>query len=137
MTLRVSHTTVNARDPYALSVFWAELLGYAADPEDPNAPGRVECMIYSPDRRHRILFIAVEHLQEGGRLHFDLAPVSGTRDAELERVRDLGAREVADRRTPDGRGWVVFADPEGNEFCVLRSHEERGASGDHFVPFPE
>lgn len=136
MALRVSHTTVNARDPYALSLFWADLLGYADDPDDPNEPDHEECMIYSPDLRHRILFIAVDELREPGRIHFDLAPVSGTRDAELARVRDLGAVEVADRRTADGRGWVVFADPEGNEFCILRSTEERSTAGDPFVAFP-
>ena len=38
-----------------------------------------------------------------------------------------GAREVADLRTPDGRGWVVLADPEGNEFCILRSEGELAA----------
>ena len=39
----------------------------------------------------------------------------------------LGATLVADRREPDGAGWAVLADPEGNEFCVLRSEAERAA----------
>lgn len=136
MSLRVSHTTVNARDAHALSVFWAELLGYAEDPDDPNEPGHEECMIYSPDLRHRILFIEVDEVQEPGRIHFDLAPVEGSRDGELERVRALGATDVADRRTTDGRGWVVLADPEGNTFCVLRSDSERIAAGDPLAPSP-
>ena len=37
----------------------------------------------------------------------------------------LGATQLADRRNPDGSGWVVFADPEGNEFCIVRSEAER------------
>ncbi|HEY2791615.1 MAG TPA: VOC family protein, partial [Micromonosporaceae bacterium] len=41
---------------------------------------------------------------------------------------DYGATVVADRRNPDGGGWVVLADPEGNEFCILRSEAERAAS---------
>ncbi|MER5641234.1 VOC family protein [Kitasatospora sp. NPDC002227] len=41
----------------------------------------------------------------------------------------LGAALVADRRNPDGIGWAVLADPEGNEFCVLRSAAERAAGG--------
>ncbi len=137
MTLRVAHTTVNCRNPYQLATFWAGLLGYGEDPDDPMAPGHEECMIYSPDLRHRILFLVVDELQEPNRIHFDLAPVSGTRDEELDRVRSLGGREVADRRTPDGRGWVVFADPEGNEFCVLRSDDERRRAGDPVAPRPD
>ncbi|MFI5068835.1 MAG: VOC family protein [Streptosporangiales bacterium] len=43
-------------------------------------------------------------------------------DGEIARLTGLGARFVADHREPDGTGWVVLADPEGNEFCV-----ERGA----------
>jgi hypothetical protein len=50
----------------------------------------------------------------------DLRPVEGTRDAELSRLLELGADVVADRRHADGSGWVVLADPEGNEFCILR-----------------
>ncbi len=45
----------------------------------------------------------------------------GSREQELERLLQLGARQVADRRRPDGSGWVVLTDPEGNEFCILRS----------------
>lgn len=55
----------------------------------------------------------------------DLKPADGTRDVELKRLLVLGAREVADRRRADGSGWVVLADPEGNEFCILRSDAER------------
>jgi Glyoxalase-like domain len=58
------------------------------------------------------------------RLHLDLRPVEGDRDTELARLLDLGATEVDDRRLSDGRGWVVLADPEGNEFCILRSLTE-------------
>lgn len=137
MSLLVSHTTINARDPYALSVFWAGLLGYAGDPDDPNEPGHEECMIFSPDGRHRILFIQADGLGEPRRMHFDLAAAHGaTRDEEVTRAVGLGAREIADRRTTDGRGWVVLEDPEGNPFCILRSDAERTAAGDSFVPLP-
>jgi hypothetical protein len=54
-------------------------------------------------------------------LHLDLRPAEGSRDTELARLLELGATEVDDRRLPDGRGWVVLADPEGNEFCILRA----------------
>jgi len=48
-----------------------------------------------------------------------------SRDEELARLLEFGARVVDDRRQADGTGWVVLADPEGNEFCILRSAAER------------
>ena len=97
----------------------------AGDPEDPNEPGHEECMIFSADGRTRVLFIEVpEPKQIKNRLHFDLRPVDLTRDQEAERLIAHGATVVADRRRPDGSGWFTLADPEGNEFCVLRSDRE-------------
>jgi predicted enzyme related to lactoylglutathione lyase len=45
----------------------------------------------------------------------------------VRRLSAIGATVVDDRRIPDGRGWVVMTDPEGNEFCVERSAAERAA----------
>ncbi|MFD0593144.1 VOC family protein [Catellatospora coxensis] len=59
------------------------------------------------------------------RMHLDLMPTVGTRNEEVERLLGLGATLVGDHRKPDGTGWVVLADPEGNEFCVERSPAER------------
>ena len=59
------------------------------------------------------------------RVHLDLAPAVGTRDEEVSRVIRLGATQLADHRSPNGTGWVVLADPEGNEFCIERSEQER------------
>ena len=63
------------------------------------------------------------------RVHLDLEPTDRTRDEEVERLLKIGATLVADHRRPDGTGWVVLADPEGNEFCVERSAAERAATG--------
>lgn len=83
-------------------------------------------MIASDDGSQRLLFIRVpDAKQVKNRVHLDLKPAEDTRDRELKRLLALGAREVADRRMPDGTGWVVLADPEGNEFCILRSDAER------------
>ena len=126
MTALISHTSFDAGDSYAQAVFWGQVLGFAEDPEDPNEPGHEECMIFSPDGRTRVLFIEVpEKKQVKNRVHFDLVPETGTRDEELDRLLALGATTVDDLRLPDGRGWVVLADPEGNEFCILRSPAER------------
>jgi hypothetical protein len=65
------------------------------------------------------------------RLHVCLRPAgpNGLREAEVERLVGLGATLVADRREADGLGWVVLADPEGNEFCVLRGQGDRTQDG--------
>ena len=130
MVSRVSHTTVDCRDAYALSQWWKGVLGYTDVPDDPNEPGDEECMVLDPVTGHRLLFLEVPDAKSvKNRLHLDLAPTGSTRDEEVDRLRALGAVQIADRRRPDGTGWVVLADPEGNELCVLRSDAERAAAG--------
>lgn len=125
MTSFISHTSIDCRDAYTLACWWREVLDYTEDPEDPDSPGDEECLIVSPDGTHQVLFIEVPETKTvKNRIHFDLRPREGKRDAEVDRLRALGATEVDDRRSPDGTGWVVLADPEGNEFCVLRSLAE-------------
>ena len=125
MTSRIDHTTIDSRDPYALSTFWAQVLGFIDVPGDPNEPGDEECMIIDPSGGQHVLFIEVpEDKQVKNRVHFDLVPTDRTRDEEIERVHALGAMPLDDRRAADGTGWLVFADPEGNEFCILRSDAE-------------
>ena len=127
MTSTIAHTSVDCANAYELSEWWKQVLGYVDVDGDPNLPGHEECMILDPDSGHHVLFIEVPEAKAvKNRLHFDLRPRSGSRDDEVERVRALGATEVADRRGKDGSGtgWVVLADPEGNEFCILRSRAE-------------
>src|SRR5215469_13215058 len=120
MTSRISHTSFDARDAYAQSVFWSQVLGFTEDPDDPNEPGHEECLIISPDRSELLLFITVaDDKQVKNRVHLDLRPVDGTREQEVERILALGASQLADHRRPDGSGWITLADPEGNEFCIL------------------
>ena len=121
MTSRVSHTTIDCHDAFALSEWWKGVLDYVDVEGDPNLPGHEECMILDRDGTHRLLFIEV---------HLDLEPVEGARDDELARLLALGAVAVADHRGQygPGTGWVVLADPEGNEFCILRSQAERDAA---------
>jgi catechol 2,3-dioxygenase-like lactoylglutathione lyase family enzyme len=129
MTAFIAHTAVDCSDAYRLSEWWKQVLGYADLEDDPNEPGHEECLIRSPETGHRLLFIEVPDVKQvKNRLHFDLRPgPGGTRETELDRLRGLGATVVDDRRLEDGRGWVVLADPEGNEFCILRSEAEAGS----------
>jgi catechol 2,3-dioxygenase-like lactoylglutathione lyase family enzyme len=128
MTAFVSHTTIDCSNAYELSEWWKQVLGYVDVAGDPNLPGHEECMILDPESGHQLLFIEVPEGKEGkNRVHLDLASRSGTRDEELVTLLALGATEVADLRGAHGpgTGWVVLADPEGNEFCIVRSEAER------------
>jgi hypothetical protein len=132
MTSYISHTTIDCRNAYELSEWWKPVLEYVDLPDDPNEPGHEECLIQSPDGGHRLLFIEVpDEKTVKNRIHLDLAPREGTRDEELARLLAHGATEVADLRGKcgPGTGWVVLTDPEGNEFCILRSEAERASAG--------
>lgn len=131
MTSRISHTSIDCANAYELSEWWKQVLGYVDIADDPNEPGHEECMIQATDGGHQVLFIEVpEPKSVKNRMHFDLRPTDGTRDEEVERLRGIGATEVADHRGihGPGTGWVTLADPEGNEFCVLRSEAEVAAA---------
>jgi len=120
MTSRISHTSFDAINAYAQSVFWSQVLDFAEDPDDPNLPGHEECLITSRDRSQLLLFITVPDSKKlKNRVHLDLRPVDRTREQEVERVLALGATHLADHRRADGSGWITLADPEGNEFCIL------------------
>lgn len=126
MVSRISHTTFDCRDAYALSTFWKSVLGYTDVPGDPNEAGDEECMIIPPNGEQKLLFVEVpESKRVKNRVHLDLQPTDRDRDDEIERVVGLGATPLHDHRKPDGSGWLVLADPEGNEFCILRSDAER------------
>jgi hypothetical protein len=126
MASRISHTTIDCRNAYQLSAWWKQVLEYTDVPEDPNESGDEECMIVDPITGHRLLFIEVpDERAVKNRIHFDLTPTDRRRESEIERVLRLGASEVGDHRLTDSRGWMILADPEGNEFCILSSDEER------------
>ncbi len=69
-----------------------------------------------------------EAKQTRNRIHPCLRPDT-SREQEVERLLGIGAVFVEDHRNPDGSGWVVLADPEGNGFCVLRGDSDRAVVG--------
>jgi Glyoxalase-like domain len=130
MTALPRNITFDCANPYLLVGFWRQVTGYRDDPENPNQPGDPEGYLAGPEGQPGLLFVIVpEHKTVKNRVHLDLMPTDRTRDEEVERLLGIGAHLVADRRRPDGTGWVVLADPEGNEFCVERSAAERAATG--------
>ncbi|MET8278181.1 VOC family protein [Micromonospora sp. NPDC005174] len=122
---RIRNISFDCHDTYSLAGFWSAVLGYARHDED--VPGDPEAVLLPPDEATPNLFFQAvpDDKVTKNRQHICLEPVDRTRDEEVERVLGLGATMVADRRHADGTGWAVLADPEGNEFCVLRSAGER------------
>jgi hypothetical protein len=133
MTSFVSHVTIDAHDAYAQSQWWRQVLGYVDLPDDPNSPGDEECSIVDPDTGRELLFIEVPEAKTlKNHIHLDLRPRDCGRDEEIARVIGLGATVLEDLRgiRGPGTGWVVLADPEGNEFCILRSPAELAAASE-------
>lgn len=117
MALDWEQVIVDSRDPVTLGRWWCDALGWVVvndDPEDFEIRP-------APDQMPGLLFVAVPEAKVAkNRLHLDFRP--DDRDAEVERLVDLGATIV-----DIGQGqqtWVVLADPEGNEFCVLGSRRQ-------------
>ncbi len=130
MRCHVRTITFDAVDPAGISAFWAEVTGFIEDPDDPNLPGHEAWGLIDPaGRRPNLLFIKVpEPRTVKNRVHIDLQPAAA-RDDTVAWLEGLGARLVDDHRKPDGKGWVVMADPEGNEFCVEQSAAELIVNG--------
>ncbi|KUN88842.1 VOC family protein [Streptomyces griseoruber] len=123
MTSAIRHVTIDCSDAYAVAVFWSEVLGLPV--HEDCKPGDEEALIEGAG----LLFVTVPETKTiKNRVHFDLEPQDRTREEEVERLLALGATLVSDMRRPDGTGWALLADPEGNEFCVERSAAERAAT---------
>ena len=127
MTARIRCVTVESDDPYTLATWWSGVLDRRL--HDDDFPGDPEAVLLAPPGEGPdLLFVRVEERHGKGAFHLDVEPAERTRDAEVERLLGHGASLVTDRRRPDGTGWVVLADPEGNEFCVCRGEAERAAT---------
>ena len=125
--LVVRNVTFDCADPYELARFWSAATGYPM--YDDDHPGDPAAGVVPPDPRlPGLLFVRVpEGKATKNRVHLDVMPAGRTRDEGVARLLELGAKVLDDRRRPDGSGWVVMTDPEGNEFCVERSAAERAA----------
>ncbi|BBX68881.1 VOC family protein [Mycolicibacterium psychrotolerans] len=112
MGLRFSDVCIDAHDTHALASWWSRVLGWPAEDTDDGDVALRAPAAAGPDW----LFLAVpEEKVVKNRIHFDFTPED--QDAEVARVLELGARRVDIGQGDES--WVVLADPEGNEFCIL------------------
>ncbi|NUT21799.1 MAG: VOC family protein [Hamadaea sp.] len=123
MATRLVQINMKAHDDVKLGAFWAEALGWGVDHEEPGVTNLLpEGGYVYPDPVAVVvdLVVSAEPKTVKNRVHLDLASTSAEHQAEtVARLTELGARPI-----DIGQGdvsWVVMADPEGNEFCVLDS----------------
>ncbi|CAN5265378.1 VOC family protein [soil metagenome] len=123
MSVRIAVVAIDARDPILVADFWAAALGWVAWP-DPDGGGVSLAPPGSGQPSGAAgpsidVFPVPEGKAAKNRLHLDLRSDGTTQAAEVERLVTLGASRI-DVGQPTEASWVVLADPEGNEFCVLQ-----------------
>ena len=126
MSSIIYNITFDCADPRALARFWGQVTGWPVI-EEPQ-PGYEESAVgMAGEGRPRLYFVRVPETKIiKNRVHLDIMPADRTQDEEITRLTGLGARIVSDRRPEFG--WVLLADPEGNEFDVEVSVAELDAA---------
>lgn len=119
MPVRLHHTVIDAHDLPGLAQFWTLALGWKVLSEHER-----EIVIGTDENAAiGICFMPVtDQKTVKNRVHLDLTTAAQDRDQEIERLLALGARRVDIGQT-GAESWTVLADPEGNEFCVIRPKE--------------
>ena len=128
MSVRWYSVVIDSHDVAAQSRWWAQVLDwrlvYDSEAEAVIVPPRAldeSKDIPLDEQGPGLVFVSVpEGKTVKNRLHLDLAPgPDDDQAAEVQRLIDLGARRVNVGQDESAVSWVVMADPEGNEFCVL------------------
>jgi hypothetical protein len=132
VSVRWYSIVVDCRDPAAQARWWAEALDWRIFYEAPDEVVVVpphaldESRVIPPaERGPGLIFVPVaDGKTVKNRLHIDLAPSPDAgQEAEVHRLEAMGATRASVGQDPDQVSWVVMADPEGNEFCVLSARE--------------
>lgn len=119
MSSLVLNITFDCLDARSVAQFWGAVTGYPNELQ--HQPGNDYWVVSPPDgSMPRLVFVTVpEKKSSKNRVHLDLLPKdSASQEEEVARLLGLGAVVVDDRRDSSPGGWVVMADPEGNEFCI-------------------
>ena len=117
MTSTILNITVDCADAAKVARFWAAVTGWELKLAYDESPGQPEFSVGPPPAGGvRLYFVPVPELKVvKNRVHLDVIP-AGDQGAEIARLVELGASVAGGQ--PADAGWVVMADPEGNEFCV-------------------
>ena len=117
MSVHFSELCIDCADPRQLAGFWSKVLGWRIEMDTPDDD---EVAVVDPEGKAPLLLFAPvpEKKTVKNRLHIDVSPEPGQEDQEVERIIGLGATHADVGQGPDV-SWVVLADPEGNEFCLL------------------
>ncbi len=116
MPVRLHHIVIDTHDLPGLARFWAQALGWKILSQ------RAREIVIGPaeDAPVGMCFMPVTDPKTvKNRMHLDLTTSAADRDQEIDRLVALGARRVNVGQTGT-ESWTVLADPEGNEFCVVR-----------------
>ena len=120
MGIRLQNVTFKSADPMRLAEFWSQVLGWVITDYDDDEieiqapPGTPEHGLV-PDL---VILRAPDEKSGPNTVHIDLRP-DDDQEEHVRRIEALGARRIDIGQGPDAT-WVVLADPDGNEFCVLR-----------------
>ncbi|OLT53499.1 VOC family protein [Cellulosimicrobium sp. CUA-896] len=121
MACRISELVLECRDPEALARFWCEVLDYVVLGDEGDGSLEIGPREGFGGPQPTIVLSRHDTPQPGkSRLHVDVNATDRDQDAELARLLALGARRADVGQTGD-ESWHVLADPEGNEFCLLRA----------------
>lgn len=122
MACRISELVLDCADPERLAAFWSEVLGYVELDRDVDGAIEIGPPGAGPSDGRPTLVLSPSGDPKAAKLplHIDVSPTDRDQDAELERLLALGARP-ADVGQTGSESWHVLADPEGNEFCLLRT----------------
>lgn len=115
MTSRLATIAIDAQDLRKVADFWCSALGWKITEEDP---GGISIAPIDGSGPTIDVLQVTENKSGKNRLHFDLRADGTTTSEELDRLLALGASRADVGQGPDV-SWVVLADPEGNEFCLL------------------
>lgn len=121
MACRISELVLQCRDPEALAGFWCDVLDFVVlDREDDGSVEIGPREGFGGPQPTIILSPSDEPKKAKSRLHIDVNATDRDQDAELARLLSLGARPADIGQTGE-EAWHVLADPEGNEFCLLKA----------------
>jgi hypothetical protein len=114
MSVRIGDIVIDCGNPFLAAEFWCAALGYRVVDSDESGVA-----VAGHSSAPTLLFLASDDVKlHKNRIHFDVCPIEGTtRDEEVARLEALGASRVDTGRA--SASWVVMADPDGNEFCVM------------------